>query len=92
VTPRFPTVFRFFAWFLSRYGRAALLSGFTAAAAPDFEREVRPLLSAHCVKCHGPEKQKGGYRVDVKPVALTGGEGSAPNILPGNAAGSPLVR
>ena len=92
MTPRFPTVFKFFACFLSRFGRAALLSGVTAAAAPDFEREVRPLLSAHCVKCHGPEKQKGGYRVDVKAVALTGGEGSAPNILPGNAAGSPLVR
>jgi mono/diheme cytochrome c family protein len=71
---------------------AALLSLVAAGAAPDFEREVQPVLAAHCLKCHGPEKQKGGYRVDVKAIALTGGEGSAPNLLPGNAAGSPLFR
>jgi mono/diheme cytochrome c family protein len=63
-----------------------------AAAGPDFEREVQPILAAHCVKCHGPDKQKGGYRVDAKKIALTGGEGSAPNILPGNSAGSPIIR
>jgi len=32
---------------------------------PDFEREVRPIFAAHCVACHGPEKQKGGLRLDV---------------------------
>ena len=75
-----------------RWLGAALLSLVAAGAAPDFEREVQPVLAAHCLKCHGPEKQKGGYRVDVKAIALTGGEGSAPNLLPGNAAGSPLFR
>src|SRR5437016_8150023 len=34
----------------------------SAAPAPDFSREVRPLLEKHCFKCHGPEKQKGGLR------------------------------
>ncbi len=63
-----------------------------AAAGPDFERDVQPILAAHCVKCHGPDKQKGGYRVDTKTIALTGGEGSAPNILPGNSASSPIIR
>ena len=70
----------------------ALACAAAAGAAPDFERDVQPVLAAHCLKCHGPEKQKGGYRVDVKAIALTGGEGSAPNLLPGNAAGSPLFR
>src|SRR5689334_2240027 len=32
----------------------------------DFLREVRPIFAEHCVKCHGPEKQKGGLRVDLK--------------------------
>src|SRR5882724_2386902 len=36
----------------------------SAAPAPDFAREVRPLLEQHCFKCHGPEKQKGGLRFD----------------------------
>jgi len=75
-----------------RWLAAALAGALTAVAAPDFEREVQPVLAAHCLKCHGPEKQKGGYRVDVKAIALTGGEGSAPNLLPGNAKGSPLFR
>ncbi len=62
------------------------------AAAPGFEREVRPILEAHCFKCHGPEKQKSGYRLDVKAIALTGGESGTPNILPGRGAASPLVK
>jgi mono/diheme cytochrome c family protein len=80
--------------YLPRFRSCALFfsAGVAAAAAPDFERDVQPIFSAHCVKCHGPEKQKGGYRVDAKAVALTGGDGSAPNIIPGNAAGSPLLR
>ena len=92
MAPRFLTVLALFARYLPRFGGGALLAGVTVAAAPDFERDVRPIFSAHCLKCHGPEKQKGGYRVDAKSVALIGGEGSAPNIIPGNAAGSPLLR
>lgn len=30
-----------------------------------FEDQVRPLLRKHCVKCHGPEKQKGDLRLDT---------------------------
>src|SRR5213083_1336847 len=36
----------------------------SATPAPNFPREVRPLLEQHCFKCHGPEKQKGGLRFD----------------------------
>ena len=73
-------------------GVAFLLAVAAGAAAPDFERDVQPVFAAHCVKCHGPEKQKGGYRLDARRVAFTGGDGSAPNIVPGNAAASPLLR
>ena len=37
-----------------------------SAAGPDFSREVRPILSQHCFKCHGPDKQKGGIRFDQR--------------------------
>ena len=30
-----------------------------------YERDVRPILDAHCIKCHGPEKQKGKSRFDT---------------------------
>src|SRR5215212_1380800 len=30
----------------------------------DFARDVRPIFERSCIKCHGPEKQKGGLRLD----------------------------
>jgi hypothetical protein len=41
----------------------------------DFDKVVRPFLDAHCLRCHGPEKQKGEFRVDTLSrdfVAMTG--------------------
>ncbi len=57
----------------------------------DFARDIQPIFEAHCVKCHGAEKQKGGWRVDVKEVALTDGDNYAPNIHPGKSAESPMI-
>ena len=63
-----------------------------AARAVDFAREVQPLFEQHCLQCHGAEKQKSGYRLDVREIALTGGESHAPNIVPGQPEKSPLLR
>ena len=57
----------------------------------DFVQDIQPILDSQCVKCHGPEKQKGGWRADVKDTALTGGDDHAPNIVPGKSAESPLI-
>ena len=61
-------------------------------AAPDFAREVRPILERSCFGCHGPEKQKSGYRLDVRDIALKGGDSGHAAILPHNAKASPLIR
>ena len=46
-----------------------------AASRPvDFAKEIRPLLQERCFKCHGPDKQKNGLRLDLKAAALKGGE------------------
>jgi mono/diheme cytochrome c family protein len=63
----------------------------SAHGAVDFVREVRPIFEQHCYECHGEKKQKSGFRLDIKAVAFTGGDGSAPNIIPGRAAESPLL-
>ena len=69
----------------------ALLAPALPAATPDFVRDVRPILSRHCFECHGPEKQKSGYRLDVKEIALRGGDSGSAAIVPGRAAESPLL-
>ncbi len=61
-------------------------------AAPDFVREVRPILEQHCFGCHGPEKQKSGYRLDVRDVAFKGGDSGKRPIVPHDAKASLLVR
>ncbi len=47
-----------------------------------FENQVRPLLAGRCYKCHGPNKQKGGLRVDSRAAPLRGGD-SGPAVVPG---------
>ncbi len=55
-----------------------------------FERRVRPLLVERCQKCHGPQEQKGGLRLDSRAAALAGGD-SGPAIVPGDPPGSLLM-
>ena len=52
---------------------------------------IRPVLENKCFQCHGSEKQKGDYRLDVKEVALKGGESEETAIMPGNPMESFLV-
>jgi hypothetical protein len=55
-----------------------------------FEKKVRPILSARCQGCHGPEKQKGGLRLDARATVLAGGT-TGPAVVPGNPKESLLV-
>lgn len=66
-----------------------LLSFFVLSATPalavDFVREVRPIFEKHCYECHGAEKQKNDYRLDIKSVALK-------HVKPGHSSESQLFR
>ncbi|HET6569146.1 MAG TPA: c-type cytochrome domain-containing protein [Rhodothermales bacterium] len=52
---------------------------------------VRPILESRCVSCHGPDKQKGGLRLDQPDSIAKGGEDGAV-IVPGRGADSDLIR
>src|SRR5438105_9540512 len=51
----------------------------------DFNREVRPILSTRCLRCHGPDEQarKAGLRLDVRDVATRKLKDDAIAIVPG---------
>ena len=56
-----------------------------------FVSRVKPLLDSRCVSCHGPEKQKGGLRMDSRAALLKGGE-NGPAVVPGKPEASLLVQ
>ena len=68
------------------------LAAGAAPAPPEFDRDVKPILQKHCFQCHGPEKQKGGLRLDQKPSALRGGDSGTPAVVPGNRVKSHLLK
>lgn len=56
----------------------------------DFIRDVQPIFMDACYRCHGPRRQKSGFRLDDPAAAMEGGDyGKA--ILPGNSMESPLI-
>ncbi len=55
------------------------------------ERHIAPILAKRCYRCHGPEKQKAGLRLDVREPALAGGD-TGPVIVPGKSAQSILIQ
>gem|GEM_PF-452358 len=55
------------AWLLSLAVAGAATPAPTVADRPSFDKQVTPFLQQHCVKCHGPEKQKGDVRLDNLP-------------------------
>ena len=63
------------------------------SAGPDFNREVRPVLSNRCFKCHGPDEanQEAGLRLDHREAALAELDSGMTAIVPGNIAVSELV-
>lgn len=63
------------------------------AAAVDFNREIRPILSENCFLCHGPDEndRKGGLRLDVREDAVRLGKGGGAAIVPGKPEASELL-
>jgi cytochrome c553 len=55
-----------------------------AATLELFEKHVRPTLIEQCVRCHGPDKQQGGLRLDSREGWANGGD-SGPAIIAGQA-------
>jgi hypothetical protein len=63
---------------------------FSAEQLELFEKHIRPLLVEHCLQCHGPQKQEGGFNLATRELLLRGGDSGAA-IVAGKAQQSLLV-
>jgi hypothetical protein len=74
---------------------------FAADASPDlpppvtlkinFDHDIRPILEASCLRCHGPQKPHSHFRLDYREGALAGGDDNTNDIVPGNSRQSVLI-
>jgi uncharacterized membrane protein/YHS domain-containing protein/mono/diheme cytochrome c family protein len=56
-----------------------------------FQNVIQPVLQKDCVSCHGPEKAKGGLRLDSFDALIKGGKGGAA-IVAGKASDSEVIK
>ncbi|MFM8953861.1 MAG: PSD1 and planctomycete cytochrome C domain-containing protein [Planctomycetaceae bacterium] len=72
---------------------AVLVAGVAHGAGPDFAREVRPILSNRCFKCHGPDEsnQEAGLRLDLREAALRELDSGTRAIVPGHPDDSEAI-
>ena len=69
-------------------------------AAPDFKKDVLPILQESCIDCHAApykkgtrlRKPKGGYRVDTRENILKAGDSEEAGVIPGNATKSEVYK
>ncbi|QOV91308.1 DUF1553 domain-containing protein [Humisphaera borealis] len=66
-----------------------LLAGQAATAAPDFDRDVAPILLSRCIDCHGGADPKGHLDLSRKARAMAGTD-EGPVIVAGKADKSRL--
>jgi hypothetical protein len=59
--------------------------------APEYQKDIEPILARHCYSCHGEKKTRANLRVDSLAALLKGGN-SGPALVPGKSGQSLLVK
>jgi hypothetical protein len=65
----------------------AASAGMSAEPAPDFDRQIAPLLAGRCLDCHSGSEPKGRLDLSTQKGARQGGD-SGPGVVPGKLTAS----
>src|SRR5947209_11577184 len=77
---------------LSVWASLLIPASLIAAPPPTFEKDIRPMLKAHCFDCHGEgDKLRGGLDLRLRRLMLKGGD-DGPVIVPGKPQKSLLFK
>ena len=68
-----------------------LAGSLDAAEPPRFERDVQPIFSKHCLKCHGMATRRGGLGLSDREAGLAELDSGARAIVPGDIEASELL-
>src|SRR5437016_13509301 len=72
----------------------ALFSGALSSAAVSFNRDIRPIMSDTCFRCHGPDKNArfAALRLDIREEALKPAVDGKIPIVPGKQEDSEIIK
>src|SRR5580658_8772821 len=65
---------------------------FTPEHRVDFNTEVKPIINAKCITCHGGVRAKGGFSLLFREDAFVKTESGRPAIVPGDPDHSEMIR
>src|SRR4051812_17766820 len=57
-----------------------------------YNRDIRPILTDACFKCHGPAARKGGFRLDLRDEATKPAKSGDRPIVEGKPAESEMIK
>jgi len=58
----------------------------------DYNTQVKPIINAHCISCHGGVKQNGGFSLLFEDQAKGNTKSGSPALIPGHPDQSEMIR